>query len=334
MSKAAHKPIFIRPSLDGFQIDEHLFAWGTTLAALDRQLSERGQRRDGEFTDVPRGLCGSAYGFPAISFEPAYGEAERPVRSVTYHLAPYDPRREIADHRWWADAIRAALGAPGEEYVADAEEREGAGEGTVFYHATWTLAGLELGLSTFGGQRPESTGIAAGYLYLSWTDDEAAAAPYVAAAQQQQALLDALATGRVDWHPQSLRREQYRAQSDEDDAARMLERALSTRPVYDTPAAWARRLDERQAALWVASEGRYWGLSTQADTVFFERGQKDVEVEWRNLLPNRFSGEMSLSVASLRLVDEHSSAALSAIAHGVGKCLGRKIDCEESEDNG
>ncbi|MDP9140754.1 MAG: hypothetical protein M3O62_08200, partial [Pseudomonadota bacterium] len=173
-----------------------------------------------------------------------------------------------------------------------------------------------------------------GYLYLSWTDDEAAAAPYVATAQQQQTLLDALATGRVDWHPQSLRREQYRAQSDEDDAARMLERALSTRPVYDTPAAWARKLDERQAALWIARDGRYWGLSTQADTVFFERGQQDVEVEWRNLLPNRFSGEMSLSVASLRLVDEHSSAALSAIAHAVGKCLGRKIECEESEDNG
>lgn len=334
MPSARPKPVFIRPSLDGFQVDAQLFAWGTTLADLDRALSAHGQRREGDYEDIPRGLCGSAYGFPAISFEPAFGDVQRPVRSVTYHLAPYDPKLEIGDPRWWADAIRATLGPPAEEYSADDEEREQAGEGTVFYNASWRLDGLEVGLSTFGGQRPESTGISAAYLYLTWTDDEAAAAPYVARAQQQQLLLDALATARVEWHAQVLRPGQYRAQTEDDAETRLRARALSTQPIYDTPASWARKLDDRQAALWVASEGRYWGLSTQHDTVFFERGQQDIEVQWHNVLPSRFGGYMELRVAGLCLLDDHSSASLTALAKGVARCLGRELDCQESRDNG
>lgn len=334
MSSARPKPVFIRPSLDGFQVDTQLFAWGTTMAALNHELSARGQRREGNYEEIPRGLCGSAYGFPAISFEPAFGDIERPVRSVTYHLAPYDPKREIGDPRWWADAIRATLGPPTEEYSADDEEREGAGEGTVFYNATWSLDGLEVGLSTFGGQRPENTGTSAAYLYLSWTDEQAAAAPYIAAAQQQQMLLDALATARVEWHPQVLRPDQYRAQSDDDAETRLRARALSTRPVYDTPASWSRKLDDQQAALWIASEGRYWGLSTQYDTVFFERGQKDIEAQWHNVLPGRFGGYMELRVAGLCLLADHSSAALTELAKGVAQCLGQKLTCQESKDNG
>lgn len=334
MAGTSRKPTFVRPGPDGFRAGDRTFAWGTTLAALDRALRERGEREDGEIEEVPRGRCSQAYGFPAISFEPSFGESERPVRTLTYHLSPYDPSVEIADHRWWAEAIVAQLGAPGDEQVADDEEREGADEGTVFYHATWALEELEVGLSVFGGQRPETTGIAAAYLYLTWTDDSAAAAPYLAAVRKQQTLLDGLAAARVEWQQKKLKHEQYAAQLGDEVGQRELERAMSTRPVYDTPPAWARKLDEQQVAHWTTADGKHWGLSTPADTVFFARDQTDIEIEWRNVLPNRFNGQMELCVGGLRLVDEHSSKALTAIAEAVGRSVGRKLDCEVSEDNG
>lgn len=334
MPSAARKPRFIRPDAGGFQVDGQRFPWGTTLAALDRALTECGVREDGEIAEIPRGRCGEAYGFPAISFEPAYGEGDRPIRTLTYHLSPYDMALEIADHRWWADAIAAELGAPADEQFADDEERERGGEGTVFYYATWSLDKLDVGLSIFGGQRAETTGIAAGYLYLTWTDDRAAAAPYMAVVRERQVLLDSLAADHVEWQPQTLKHAQYAAQAGDEPEARELERAMSSQPVFDTPPAWACRLKDKQVAHWVTADGRHWGLSTHSDTVFFVRGQVDVGVEWRNVLPNRFDGQMELCVGGMRLLDVHSSKALTAIANAVEASLGRKLDCEISEDNG
>lgn len=63
-------PEFVRPSSEGFRVDDQIFPWGTTLAALSKALDERGKRHENSDPEMPRALCKNAYGFAAVSFEP------------------------------------------------------------------------------------------------------------------------------------------------------------------------------------------------------------------------------------------------------------------------
>ncbi|HSW13592.1 MAG TPA: hypothetical protein VLI06_12180 [Solimonas sp.] len=328
------RPVFRPPSAEGFLIDGLLLPWGSTIADLREALAARDLLCEGHYGDVPCGRCQEACGFAAIAVGCEPADENRPVRVLTWQLAPYDPALAIADPQWWADAISAVLGAPLELQEADAEERADAGEGTVMYYARWEAGAFGIGLSVFGGQRAEATGVSAAYLYLSWLDTAAAARPYLAQLQQREQLLAVIAGESPEWKSYRLQQEQYAICAEEDAATRQLERALGSGKHCDTPAAWARRLDDRQVAFWRRRDGSAWGLSTRNDTVFHERGDSAVEVHWINRPPNRFGGQMELDVGALHLQDVHSSPALTEIAGSIGQCLGRRIECTVSEDSG
>lgn len=327
------RPVFHPPSAEGFRIDDLLLPWGTTHAALRQALAARVDADAGPSGgDLLR--CADACGFAAIALECGPGSERQPLRVLTWQLAPYDPKRPVADPRHWTDAIVAALGPPQDVQEADAEEREGAGEGTVLYYANWESGDWSVGLSVFGGQRPETHGVSAAYLYLSWNDTDSAARALLPQVQQRQQRVDAISGGGVEWIRQQLQYEINPICSAEDAASRLLERALSDGPHCDTPKAWAGRLGDKDVAFWRRSDGSAWGLCSRHDTLLFERGQTDVEVNWHNRLPNRFGGQMELDIGGLHLMDQHSSKALTALATEIGRSLGRRLECTESEDNG
>jgi hypothetical protein len=315
-------------------IDGEIMPWGTTLAELRALLKARGLDHASPHDEFLRGRCRQACGFPAISFQEEGLTAEnRPLCSLTYHLAPYDAGVEVADPRFWADPITAALGEPIECHEADAEEREGAGEGSVLYYARWQAGVLTIGLSVFGGQRPEATGHAAAYLYLSWTDAEAAARPYLAEIAATEERLEAIAAGKIEFQVFKLQRKQSPACEGDDVAARRQQRALRGDGLFDTPAAWHRQLKDNQAAFWQSADGTAWGLANRWDTILFQRGEAGMEVRWWNILPGRFEGSMEFQLGALTLNDEPSSRALRELVERVGRQLGRKLEYSESRND-
>lgn len=177
-------PTFVVPSADGFEAGGVTLPWGTTAEGLRASLEGRGQLHPDAEPLTVLGVCGSAHGFPALSFASAAAlRDDRPVISLTYHLAPPDPLAAIPDPGWWARAIRAALGEPCELHGVEPDEDPPGADGVLLY-AKWDAAPFEIGLSVFGGRREEATGLCAGYLYITWTDEAAAAAEYVLRARR------------------------------------------------------------------------------------------------------------------------------------------------------
>jgi hypothetical protein len=325
---------FVQPSATGFCIGAEELPWGITHAELREALKARGLLHASESDSFLRGYCPQAYGFPTISFEAGATPENRPVSVLTYHLAPYDPQRAVADPRFWAEPLRAVLGEPELVSESDEAERETAGEGTVLYYANWRQGTLGVGLSVFGGQRPEVAGIAAAYLYLSWNDLQASARPYLPQWLGGEARLAAAAAAGVEMQTLTLAYELNPNYPGGDMNERQCQRALAADAQYDTPLAWRNRLDAKQVALWTSRDGALWGVSSHWDTVCYARTEAVPRVEWVNFLPSRFGGYMELQLAGLRLLDVHNSSALRTVAEFIGRCQGRPLECAESKDNG
>jgi hypothetical protein len=326
---------FHTPASGGFDIDGQQVPWGTTLAELRNLLDQRGLLLKSPHDCFVRARCLSAYGFPAIGMQEEGVTAEnRPVCSLVYHLAPYDAAIEIANPGFWADPIGAVLGTPREVYEAEKTQRQGSGEGTVIYHAAWKTGVLNLGLSVFGGQRPEDGGVCAAYLYLGWNDLAAAARPYLPQQQARQARLQALAGNAVQWQRVSLEYELDARLPVEDDGERSCRRALSGDMHYDTPAVWRDQLGEKQLAVWTSPAQALWGVSTRWDTIYFPTGYCPANIEWINFLPGRFGGYMQMQLGILSLMDRHDSNALRLVAEFVGKHSGQVPRCVASRNDG
>ena len=332
-------PTFVPPSRDGFEAGGERLAWGTTAQDLRASLERRGRLHPEPAPLSVLGLCEGAHGFPALSFESAAAQRDdRPVTSLTYHLAPSDPRAEVPDPAWWARAIRDVLGEPAQMQGLEPDEDPPGADGVQLW-AQWVAPPFEVGLSVFGGRREEPSGISVAYLYVTWTDEVAAAQPYLAGLEAEQAQLETLARDAADWQVFTLRRPSPGASGEadgeepEDPAAALRRRALSGDRLYDTPVPWQVRLSDTQVAHWKSADGNTWGIATRRQAVFFATGDRDLEVTLNCVEAGRFDGYVELSVGNLRLADDEPSPSLEKLADWIGRQLGRPIEKNRSRND-
>lgn len=282
---------------DGFRIDDRLYPWGTTLAAVAESLGMPFDADPRVYLRRLRLPCGAAFGFPAVSVEATAPGADRPVTGLWYELAPL-PAAGAGDPALWTGPLAGAFGPPGQAVTCtDAHAATASG---VRFHARWTLGEHEAGLSLYGRPRLAPDGRSAvGGLWLPWSA-RAAGLPFVPDWQAGAAALAALplspwgARRFLTRHPLAPHLGADLAEAERQGAA--AEYALSAPHILPTPAAIAAGLPPEGFALHRSADGLWWCLSTRWDSLLFRAGEP-VTVEWHDVLPARGAGHSLIEIS-------------------------------------
>jgi hypothetical protein len=302
--------------------------WGTTLPmAMDRlqHLPQQPMNDPGVRVQVAQ-----AYGLPTLCAELTAPAVGRPIMLATYALA--------VDGQNTVERLPAHItGFLGEPYQL---ERESAADysdpsNCVVLWGRWRWHDVHIDLSLFGGPRMEEEGKSVGLLYVAWGNEIAAAQPFVAEQLKREQVFSELAQQIADIRRYTLQFEQSSSMPVDDEGAELsaeLRRAricLGGKQIFQTPTAIARKLDDREVALWKVRDGKTWGVSNKWDTLVFAAATR-VDVVWVNLLPAKGGGMSSIEIGEMTLRSIDSCPVMQEIAEALRGMLGVNVRFDES----
>lgn len=302
----------------GFQLgDAGFFPWGTRFDAVVRDSEDTGYSS--------RTLrCAEALGFTTLSAEIAASQPDRPILNVTYQLASDGTAAKDVLAR-----LVIRLGAPNAIDRDELSPYASSSDHVVLY-ATWTTRDeISVGLSIYGAPRATEFGDSLGALYLGWGDLDAAAAPWLAdwQAANEAVARDAQSPGEIETFTVAY----DMLAGNEDDPHRIANRCLHTPDLLDTPEPIARKLGEKDFALWSDASGQRWHLSTRAVTVVLgRRGTSLVKVA--SIEPARGGGSESIDVGPWWVRDAWKSRAIEAAVHTLERVPGLTIERSSGYD--
>lgn len=300
---------------DGFALGEDVLPWGTLF---EHVLSKHPDvtRPD------PRWLHVSAHRLGAIETVDAAVSGPHPSRSVT--MAAYGLPAAAASDAGLA-ALRGefdqALGSAGEHAPTNVAATHW---GSVRATSRWTLGGVALTLSSFGGVRDEPHGPTGGRLYVSG-DEAALAEPF----------LDAFRAVAEPWTQKAGDVERFFAPGacrGPLDEAGERQRALRAPHLRRTPTWVARELDDDTVAIWRHPCGT-WGIADRQTTVALGAGQP-VELCLVRITRARGPGHAELEwVGHGRIVSAGPGpSGLDALAERVAREAGVNVSTQEFPD--
>lgn len=303
---------------NGFFLGEAgFFPWGTRFDAVVPDIEDTGYSS--------RTLrCAGALGFTTLSAEIAASQPDRPILNVTYQLAAGAAAAKDVFAR-----LVIRLGAPNAIERDELSPYASSPDHVVLY-ATWTTHdGISVGLSIYGAPRATEFGDSLGALYLGWGDLEAAAAPWLAdwQAANEAVARDAQSPGKIERFAVAY---DVRA-GDADDSHRIANRCLHTPDLLDTPEPIARKLGEKDFALWSDASGRRWHLSTRAVTVVLGRPGTSL-VKVASIEPARGGGSETIDVGPWWARDAWKSRAIEAAVHALARVPGLTIERSSGYD--
>ena len=221
------------------------------------------------------------------------------------------------------------LGAP-QEIERDELSTYASSPDHVVLYATWAMReDISIGLSIYGAPRDTEFGASIGALYLGWGDLEAAAAPWVADWQAANAEVAraAQSPGTIETFAVA-----YDVLTgDADDPHRIANRCLHAPDLLDTPQPIARRLGEKDFALWSDTTGQRWHLSTAACTVVLgQPGTSMVKVA--SIEPARGGGSASIDVGFWWARDAWKSRSIEEAVRALERVPGLTIERSSGYD--
>ena len=307
-----------------FPLDDQQLPWGTSLNEAERQLTPRAWLTPYGGWPNLRSPCRAVLGLPTTECELRGPARRKPIVQASYELPPPPGHQGAgpADPAYWVQPLTRVLGPPTQ---AGPNPHAYGGSGSVVYTAKWALPLLTVGLSVFGGVRPQESGPASASLYFDWRDVLTAARPFYEAALAESAAL-AAEYERLALPPQLFDTRQRQAGAYGDpapagDAAaqtrwRQSERALYREGLLETPPALQARLSPTQVALWRVPARAAWAVSTQYDTTLLPDDDA-AAVELTTLHPAKGGGNVQLSAGALSLGDAYHAPALPALAQAL-----------------
>ncbi len=191
------------------------------------------------------------------------------------------------------------------------------------------MTGLRSAFRSNGAPRATDFGDSLGALYLGWGDLNAAAAPWMVdwQAANEAVAFDAQSPGKIESFAVAY---DVRA-SDADDPHRIANRCLHAPDLLDTPEPIARKLGEKQFALWSDASGQRWHLSTRAMTVVLGRPGTSV-VKVASIEPARGGGSESIDVGPWWARDAWKSRAIEEAVHALARVPGLTIERSSGYD--
>ena len=302
----------------GFQLgDAGFFPWGTRFDAIVPDIEDTGYSS--------RTLrCAEALGFTTLSAEIVASQPDRPILNITYQLAAdaMAPKDVLA-------RLVIRLGAPLTIERDELSPYASSPDHVVLY-ATWTTRdGIEIGLSLYGAPRATEFGDSLGALYLGWGDLDAAAAPWMAdwQAANEAVARDAQSPGKMAKFTVA-----YDVRAGDADAPhRIANRCLQTPDLLDTPEPIARKLGEKDFALWSDASGERWHLSTRAVTVVLGRPGTSV-VKVASIEPARGGGSATIDVGPWWARDAWKSRTIEEAASALERVAGLTIERSSGYD--
>ena len=324
----------------GFEIDDRLVFWGTTLSEAKSMLTDYPMLNTYDETRHLHFACNSAYGMPALEFAVSSSALDRPVRQVVFELSDPGYNRMNSKIKFWKEYIGQYLGKPKKTSRHSTFFYPDPSSGVKFC-SSWLDQSIRVTLSVYGGERQTNNGIAHAGLFIDWTDEIKAAQPFIKDYEECEVLLDTLFRNLSDckiyelgseqkqWHlPDYTLSNPHIALSNP--ILRKSQKVLSCRNLLDTPADLKDVLNSKSVAIWRNDNEQYWGISNIWDTVFFKMKQ-DVPIMWHNVLPGKGPGGMILNISDLSIEDEHSSKPLTSIVSEIECIMDATIHCTISE---
>ena len=325
----------------GFEIDDRLIPWGTTLAEVKNMLTDYPLLNTYDKTRHLHFVCKNAYKMPALEFSVSSYALDRPIMQVVFELSGPGYNRMNSKIKFWKESISQYLGKPERTSRHSTFFYPDPSSGVKFC-SSWLNQSIRVTLSVYGGERQTNNGIAHAGLFIDWTDEIKAAQSFIKDYEEREVLLDTLFSNLSDckihelgseqkqWHlPDYTLSNPHIALSNP--ILRKSQKVLSCRNLLDTPPDFKEILNSKSIAIWRNDNEQYWGISNCWDTVFFKMKQ-DIPIMWQNLLPAKGPGRMLLNISDLSIEDEHSSKPLTSIVSDIEYIMDVTINCTITDD--
>ena len=296
----------------------------------------------------------STTGWPTVSFHcteilgisSTHGRAnapalDRPVLQIIYDISSQAEGEIDESAAYWLAALNDKLGQPF-KMTDNRSANITTPSGGVVLTSRWKLDDILVTLAVHDRQRSTAFGEIGAGLFIDWKNEMKAAKPY---RQEQKALqfsltqamhdLKSFVVYKLDMAQVPFYMADY-GESDphkalKDDVLRASQKCLYQRDLMETPDIIRQRLNEKEVAIWRSETDSAWGVSTEIDTVIFERTSR-APIKFLNILPARGSGGMYVHVGGLSLKEKANSSHLVRFVEGLQEIVKDEIVCETQYD--